>query len=115
MISLPTPSPLPQFSQCLHLHPLIPTRTATSPTTASPTAPSLCNHRYSVYEYRPSTSANATFLCLFGLAMIIHVILGLKWLTWAFVFAMFWGCIAEIIGYSARIMLWEDPLALQDS
>ena len=26
-------------------------------------------------------------------------------------FAMFWGCIAEMIGYGGRIMLWEDPFS----
>ena len=76
--------------------------------TYSPLA--LRNPRYTVYEYRPSISANAVFLSLFGLVMIIHVILGLKWGTWAFVFAMFWGCIAEMIGYGGRIMLWEGPV-----
>lgn len=70
-----------------------------------------CDVSTSVYEYRPSLAANAIFLALFGTALVIHIVQGLKWRTWAFLFAMFWGGVAEMIGYGGRIMLWKNPFS----
>ena len=43
--------------------------------------------------------------------MIIHIALGIKYKTWAFLFAIFWGCASELIGYGGRVMLWESPFS----
>lgn len=69
----------------------------------------LCPASLSVYQYQPSLAANVVFLTLFGVAMLIHVLMGLKWRTWFFVICMFWGCASEMIGYGGRIMLHRNP------
>lgn len=71
----------------------------------------LCPASDSVYEYRPSLAANAVFLALYGIAFIVHAVLGLKWRTWAFATAILFGCVSEIIGYGGRIMLWKNPFS----
>lgn len=78
--------------------------------TLSP-GPDYCSPKYSIYEYRPSIAANATFIALFATALVIHVIMGIKWRTWFFTFAMFWGLVSELIGYGGRIMLHENPFS----
>ncbi|KAL8718577.1 MAG: hypothetical protein Q9225_004307 [Loekoesia sp. 1 TL-2023] len=72
--------------------------------------PALCPASLSVYQYRPTLGGNIAFLILFGVAMIVHILMGLRWRTWFFVFCMFWGCVDEMIGYGGRIMLWENPI-----
>ncbi|KAI4171526.1 MAG: hypothetical protein LQ348_006919 [Seirophora lacunosa] len=69
----------------------------------------LCPAELSVYQYQPTLPGNICFLLLFAIAMIIHLVMGLKWRTWFFVFCMFWGCVSEIIGYAGRIMLHYNP------
>ena len=71
----------------------------------------LCPAEASVYQYRPSLAVNTLFLVIFGLALIIHASLGLRYRTWAFATAMILGCVAEIIGYGGRIFLWQNPFS----
>lgn len=71
----------------------------------------LCSPKFSVYEYRPSITANSIFLALFGLALVIHLALGIKWRSWFYAIAIVWGCVAEVLGYGGRIMLWQDPFS----
>ncbi|KAI4105084.1 MAG: hypothetical protein L6R37_002888 [Teloschistes peruensis] len=72
----------------------------------------LCPVESSVYQYRPSLAGNVSFLVFFGVAMIIHLAMGLKWRrNFFFVICMFWGCVAEILGYGGRIMLWQNPFS----
>ena len=72
---------------------------------------SICPVSAGVYEYRPSLAANTVFIVLFGIAMIIHAALWVKWRTPAFSIAMIWGCISELIGYGGRIILWQNPFS----
>ncbi|KAL8753791.1 MAG: hypothetical protein Q9184_005317 [Pyrenodesmia sp. 2 TL-2023] len=58
----------------------------------------LCPAELSVYQYQPTLAGNVCFLVFFGVAMIAHIVIGLKWRTWFFVFCMFWGCVSEMIG-----------------
>jgi hypothetical protein len=71
----------------------------------------LCPVKASLYEYRPSLPANAIFVALFGVNLVIHIIQGLQWRAWAFMIAMFWGCTCEIIGYGGRIIMWQNPFS----
>ena len=64
-----------------------------------------------IYQYRPSLAANSAFIAIFGLALLLHLALGIKYKTWAFLFAIFWGCVSELIGYGGRVMLWENPFS----
>lgn len=71
----------------------------------------LCDPKLGVYQYRPSIAANSVFLALYAIALITHIILGLKWRTYGYLFAMSCGCISEVIGYGGRIILWQDPFS----
>ena len=73
--------------------------------------PRYCPPSVGVYEYRPSLAANTAFIALFFLAMIVHIALGIRYKTWAFLFAIFWGCVSELLGYGGRVMLWENPFS----
>ncbi|KAB5558664.1 RTA1 like protein-domain-containing protein [Coniochaeta sp. 2T2.1] len=69
----------------------------------------LCGVEHSVYRYRPSLVANSIFIALFALAMAVHVGLGIRWKTWWFMWCVIVGCVAEIIGYAGRVMMWYNP------
>ncbi|KAI9832696.1 MAG: hypothetical protein M1838_005634 [Thelocarpon superellum] len=69
----------------------------------------LCDPSESIYGYRPSLGANTTFLVLFGIAMILQIIQGVRWRTWPYMITMVCGSIVEILGYGGRIMLWQNP------
>jgi len=73
--------------------------------------PDYCLVNYSVYQYRPTLGGNATFLALFAIALIIHAVLGLRYRTWTYAGVVVAGCISEIIGYGARIMLYQNPFS----
>jgi hypothetical protein len=69
----------------------------------------LCPIEWSVYQYRPSLAANITFIVLYGLAMGVHIALGIRWRQWFYMSFMMLGCIFEIIGYIGRIILHNNP------
>ncbi|OAA50493.1 parasitic phase-specific protein PSP-1 [Metarhizium rileyi] len=70
---------------------------------------STCPVEASVYQYRPSLPANIVFLALFALAISVHVVLGIRWRSWGFMAFMVLGCLVEIVGYTARILLYKNP------
>lgn len=70
----------------------------------------LCDIEWSLYQYRPSLAANTLFMVLYGLALGIHVYLGIRWRkNWWFALFMMLGCVSEMIGYGGRIMMWQNP------
>ena len=70
-----------------------------------------CDTSLSVYQYQPSLAANAIFIALFGVSLIIHIVQGLRYKTWTFTIAIFWGCVAEMVGYGGRIILHNNPFS----
>jgi hypothetical protein len=69
----------------------------------------LCTIEQNVYGYRPSIPANVSFAVLFSLGTIVHVILGVKWKTWWFMWCMILGCTHEVVGYIGRVLLYKNP------
>lgn len=69
----------------------------------------LCPISTTVYEYRPSLAANITFIALFSIAMLIHLILGFRWKQWWYMACMVVGCIDEILGYAGRVWMYYSP------
>jgi hypothetical protein len=70
-----------------------------------------CNVETSIFTYRPSLVANAVFIALFGISLLIHVAQGIRWKTWFFTVAMGLGCVAEMVGYGGRIMMNANPFS----
>lgn len=69
----------------------------------------LCPLEWSVFRYLPNIPANATFLSVFSLLLVIHLVQGIRYKSWAFMFCMSAGCALEIAGYVGRIMLHDNP------
>ncbi|KAI3337602.1 parasitic phase-specific protein PSP-1 [Xylariaceae sp. AK1471] len=71
----------------------------------------LCPIEYSIFRYRPSLAANTTFVVLYFILLLIHLGLGLRFKSWWFTGCVIAGCVFNIIGYGARILLWENPFS----
>lgn len=70
-----------------------------------------CPAEWSIYGFRPSLAANATFLGLFIAVGLVHGYLGYRWKSWGFMAGMILGCLCEVIGYAGRIMLYNNPFS----
>ena len=70
-----------------------------------------CHISQSIYKYRPSVVANAVLLSLFAISLIAHVGQGIFWRHRAFGIVMFFGCLAEVIGYVGRLISWHNPFS----
>lgn len=69
----------------------------------------LCNLEWSVFRYLPNIPANATFITLFSLLLVVHVVQGVWYKTWTYVACMAAGCGLELAGYAGRFMLHDNP------
>ena len=73
----------------------------------------LCPVEWSILQYRPSVPANAVFIALFAVALIIHAYEGFRWrqtLT-SFAIPMILGLLDEIIGYIGRLIMYHNPFS----
>ncbi|TKA31400.1 hypothetical protein B0A50_02246 [Salinomyces thailandicus] len=70
-----------------------------------------CPVSESVYGYRPSLGATIFFLILFALSGCLYAWQGLKTKTYFFTWAMILGSLSEILGYVAKLLLWNDPFS----
>lgn len=68
----------------------------------------VCCPEYSAYTYIPGLASNATFLATFGVAMLVHVLVGLIWNQWWFMCCMVAGCVDEVLGYAGRVWMNQD-------
>lgn len=68
----------------------------------------LCPLEWSVFRYQPSIAANATFIAIFSLLMIIHIVQGIRYKAWGYMCCMFAGSLLPIVGY-VGIMLHYNP------
>lgn len=73
--------------------------------------PSTCDASQSVYGYKPSLAATLFFLILFVLSGIAYIWQGCRRRTIFFTCAMVLGCVSEILGYVAKMLLWDDPFS----
>ncbi|KAI1348306.1 parasitic phase-specific protein PSP-1 [Xylaria sp. FL0043] len=71
----------------------------------------LCPIEYSIFQYRPSLAANVTFIVLHFTLMLVHLGLGLRLKNWWFSGAAVAGCVSNIVGYGARVLLWQNPFS----
>src|ERR1700712_1352801 len=68
-----------------------------------------CPVQQSLYGYYPSLPANAFFLAFFAVCIIINTVLGTYKRTWTYLIAMFFGCLAQVVGYAGRIIMHDNP------
>ena len=60
-----------------------------------------CPVDFTIYGYAPNLGANAFFCALFAICLAIQIFLGIRYKTWTYLVALFFGCLAEAIGMSA--------------
>jgi hypothetical protein len=68
-----------------------------------------CDLTLASFDYRPSLGGNALYAAIFGVYLILNIYLGFRHKTWGYMAAMFFGLVGEIIGYIARILLYQNP------
>ena len=68
-----------------------------------------CPLDQTIYGYYPSLPANAFFAGIFGLLTFSNLVLGLRFRTYTYTIATFFGCLGETIGYVGRILLHSNP------
>jgi hypothetical protein len=68
-----------------------------------------CDLTLATFDYRANLGGNAFFAAVFGIYLIANIYLGIRHKTWGYMAAMMLGLVGEIIGYIARILLWNNP------
>lgn len=70
---------------------------------------STCDLTLASFHYRASLGGNAFYAAVFGIYLLLNMYLGFRHKTWGYMIAMFFGLVGEIIGYIARILLYNNP------
>ncbi|KAM0492627.1 hypothetical protein ACHAP8_009805 [Fusarium lateritium] len=68
-----------------------------------------CPIEYTVYGYRPSLWANTLLASLFTIAFFANIWLGIRFRIRAYSIVLTLGCLAQMIGYGARIGMYFLP------
>ncbi|EPE08491.1 parasitic phase-specific protein psp-1 [Ophiostoma piceae UAMH 11346] len=73
----------------------------------------LCPVEWSILTYQPSVPANSVFIALFVVALVIHLVEGIRWrhTLGGFAIPMIIGCIDEILGYVGRLIMHGNPFS----
>ncbi|KXS94863.1 hypothetical protein AC578_8464 [Pseudocercospora eumusae] len=72
---------------------------------------STCDASQSIYGYAPNLAATIIFLILFALSGLTYIYQGLRSRTYFFSTAMSIGCFAQVLGYTAKLLLHNDPFS----
>lgn len=59
--------------------------------------------------YQPNLGANAFFLSIFAIALVVQLSLGIFYRTWSYLIGIGGGLVLEIAGYAGRIQLHTNP------
>lgn len=70
---------------------------------------STCSLLQAHFLYVPNLAGNALFAGIFGLALILQILFGMRYRTWGYLVGMFGGCVLEVIGYIGRIQMHSNP------
>ena len=70
-----------------------------------------CPPSRSIYGYTPNLAATLIFLIFFTLSGVAYSYQGYKTRTWFFTGAMVLGSLSELMGYVAKMLLWNDPFS----
>lgn len=65
--------------------------------------------QFTHFEYNPNVAANATVIALFSAQFLAQVVQGVHYKTWGFMFTVLAGLLLEIIGYTSRIFMHNNP------
>jgi len=68
-----------------------------------------CPVEASIYGYYPSLPATCFFLAFFVICGLLNLAIGWRYRTWTYMIAMCLGCLAQVLGYTGRILLHYNP------
>ena len=68
-----------------------------------------CPVEFSTLGYAPNLPINAFFAAFFGVLLLVHIPLAIRYKTWSYAVAVALGCLGEVVGYIGRIMLHQNP------
>ncbi|KAH8665787.1 RTA1 like protein-domain-containing protein [Tricladium varicosporioides] len=71
-----------------------------------------CDLSLAPVSYQPSLQANALFLSIFGFCLAFQIGIGFRFRTYDFTSIIVFGFILEIVGYTARLLVWKNPFSL---
>ncbi|KAJ3004492.1 hypothetical protein HKX48_001195 [Thoreauomyces humboldtii] len=60
-------------------------------------------------RYRPSLPGNVVYLACFGILLVFHATVGVRWRTHAFLILVCVGAFGEMVGYLGRLWVRQDP------
>ncbi|KAH8599331.1 RTA1 like protein-domain-containing protein [Bisporella sp. PMI_857] len=67
-----------------------------------------CDLTLSPFRYRPTVPGNIIFASIFSIFVVGQLFLGIKHKTWGYMIAMLLGLLLEILGYLARVLLYNN-------
>lgn len=70
---------------------------------------SICPLSVAQVDYIPTLAGNAIFLAAFGVLLLLHTFLGIRYRTWGVLVGMFGGLLLEVLGYVGRIQMHYNP------
>ena len=70
-----------------------------------------CPTSDSIYGYRPNLAATILFLIFFTVSGCVYLWQGIRTKTKFFTYAMVIGSVSELLGYVAKLLLWNDPFS----
>ncbi|MCJ1395671.1 hypothetical protein MMC18_008557 [Xylographa bjoerkii] len=70
-----------------------------------------CSLAQAHFDYLPTLPGNALYAAIFGLALGMQLLFGIRYKTWGYMGAMFGGLVLEIIGYVSRIQMHFNPFS----
>ncbi|KAL4731325.1 hypothetical protein ACLX1H_000290 [Fusarium chlamydosporum] len=68
-----------------------------------------CPIKHTVYGYRPSLWVNTLLTALFTIAFVANIWLGIRFRIHAYAVVLALGCLAQMVGYGARIGMYFLP------
>lgn len=69
---------------------------------------------YAMIDYLPTVAGNAIYAAIFGILIVAHLALGIKFRTWGFLVGTSCAFILELIGYAGRIIMHDNPFPLNN-
>ncbi|KAF8860528.1 putative RTA1 domain protein [Acephala macrosclerotiorum] len=69
----------------------------------------LCDLTLAHFDYIPSLGGNAFYAGVFGIYILLNLFFGTRYRTWGYMAAMFFGLSGEVVGYTGRLLLYQNP------
>ncbi len=65
--------------------------------------------QFTHFAYNPNVAANACYIATLSFCLLVQLIQGVRYRTWDFMGPMLAGISLELMGYTARIFMHNDP------